>query len=157
MYGNVSLKLIKRVPVGNAAAIRFSGLGGVNPPPAAMRPSLGGLPPPSSNWPKGGLTPSSSNSFFRVRGGLTPPSSNSFPSVHCSGTCLSRISKSCFPRKQKPLLGTLIRDGQLFPGRVFPRKQKPVLGTLIRDAQLFPGRVFPREQKPMLGTLIRDG
>ena len=62
-----------------------------------------------------------------------------------------------FSQKTKPLLGTLIRDEQRFPGRVFPRKQKPLLGTLIRDAQLFPGRVFPREQKPLLGTLIREG
>ena len=46
--------------------------------------------------------------------------------------------------------GTLIRDGELFPGRVFPRKQKPLLGTLIRDEQRFPGRVFSRKQKPLL-------
>ena len=90
--------------------------------------SWGGLTPltaaaiPESRL--GGLTLPSSNSFFRD-GGSNPPSSNSFPRVHCSGTCLSRISKSWFPRKQKPLLGKLIRDGQRFPGRVFPENKSP--------------------------------
>ena len=32
MYGSLSLNLIKMVPVGNAAAIRLSGLGGFDPP-----------------------------------------------------------------------------------------------------------------------------
>ena len=62
------------------------------------------------------------------------------------------FSRSCFPRKQKPLLGTLIRDGQLCSRSCSPRKQEPLLGTLIRDEQRLPGRVFSRKQKPLLGT-----
>ena len=62
VYGNRSLNFIKIVPVGNAAAIGLSGLGG--------------------------LAPLSSNGFFGARG-LNPPSSKSFPSVHCSSTSLS--------------------------------------------------------------------
>ena len=34
------------------------------------------------------------------------------------------ISRSCFPRAQKPLLGTLIRDGQLFSRSCFSQKTK---------------------------------
>ena len=43
--------------------------------------------------------------------------------------------------------GTLIRDGELFPGRVFPRKQEPLLGTLIRDGQLFSRSCFSQKTK----------
>ena len=61
------------------------------------------------------------------------------------------------PRLQKPLLGTLIRDGQLVSRSCFPRKQKPLLGTLIRDDELVFRTCFLINQKPLLGTLIQDG
>ena len=58
MYGNVSLKLIKRVPVRNAAAIRFSGLGGVNPPQQQCAQAWGGLtPPPQQQLAERGVNP----------------------------------------------------------------------------------------------------
>merc|ERR1711990_446320 len=44
--------------------------------------------------------------------------------------------KSCFPRKQRPLLGTPTRSTTAFSDHVFPRKQEPMLGTLIRDGEL---------------------
>ena len=46
-------------------------------------------------------------------------------------------SVHAFPRKQKALLGTLIRDAQLFQIVFFIKKQKPLLGTLRRDTMAF--------------------
>ena len=65
--------------------------------------------------------------------------------------------RSCFPRKQKPLLGTLIRDGELVFRTCFLRKQKPLLGPLIQDGELVFSPCFRRKQEPLLGTLIQDG
>ena len=40
----------------------------------------------------------------------------------------------------------------------FFQDQKPLLGTLIRDGSFYLAwTCFPKETKPMLGTLIRDG
>ena len=89
-------------------------------------------------------------------GGVTHPSSNNFPacialappSHEKQGVMVPTIiSRSSFPKTQKPLLGTLIRDAQLFPGRVFPGKQKPLLGTLIRDGQLFSRSCFSQKTR----------
>ena len=82
--------------------------------------------------------------------------------------------RSSFPRKQKPLLGTLTRSPWLFLGHVFPenkaparnadlvtlaflrscfpKKQKPLLGTLTRSPWLLSGHVFPRKQKALAGN-----
>ena len=77
-----------------------------------------------------------------------PPSNNSFPRVYCSGTCLTRISESCFPREQKHLLGTSIRTPTLFSGHNFPRKQKPLLGTPTRTPRLVSCHTFLENKSP---------
>ena len=83
MYGNLSSNF-KLVPVGNAAAIGLSGLGG--------------------------LTPLSSNSFF-VAGGVTPPVATAFPvciapaplSPEKRGVMvLTRMPGHVFPKRKAP-------------------------------------------------------
>ena len=68
MYESLSLNLIKMVPVGNAAAIRLSGLGGgVTPPQQFVFSGWGGLTPPAATAFPGCIAPAPASQEFPGR------------------------------------------------------------------------------------------
>ena len=131
MYGNLSLNFTKMVPVGNAAAIGFSGLegfaplssyfffgaGGLTPPPAATTFPVCIAPALSSHEKQGVMV------LTRVSGHVFPE--RKAPARDADPKRIVFIFRTCFSRKTKSPARNADPRRLAFRGMFFPQNKSP--------------------------------